>query len=199
MVVWLTKNKLYVILYVNHWSVTLAYPFLTAQDYIGSASGEQSPVWGGGRGRLSRLLTLPEEDAATGLEASLPASPASSSPLRSLNHVAWLENPINLLNPTCTSSSDDGSTCVSTGESGRSCISTTKSQTILPHNLSDAYFSNNCPNSNNYSPKNAENLKNEFSEQKSSNGLCLMSQSEISKASTPNSTSSSPNRTCFHY
>lgn len=42
-----------------------------AQDYItsGSASGEQSPVWGGGRGRLSRLRTLPEEDAP-------PASPA---------------------------------------------------------------------------------------------------------------------------
>lgn len=57
-----------------------------AQDYItsGSASGEQSPVWGGVRGRLSRLRTLPEEDAPT--EAPL-ASPANVTPLSPANHV----------------------------------------------------------------------------------------------------------------
>lgn len=50
-----------------------------AQDYItsGSASGDQSPVWGGGRGRPSRLNTLHEEDA-------LP-SPAFSNQLKASN------------------------------------------------------------------------------------------------------------------
>lgn len=50
---------------------------LSAQEYIGSASGEQSPVWGGGRGRLPRLRTLPEEDAPP----TAPASPASLASL----------------------------------------------------------------------------------------------------------------------
>lgn len=61
-----------------------------AQDYItsGSASGDQSPVWDEGRGRLMRLRTVPEEEA-TGLHASLSTSPAS--PLCT-NHSAWLES-----------------------------------------------------------------------------------------------------------
>lgn len=51
------------------------------QDYItsGSASGEQSPVWGERRGRLTRLRTLPEEDAPCVPDASAPASPATST------------------------------------------------------------------------------------------------------------------------
>lgn len=57
------------------WDLVINLPHLH-QDYItsGSVSGDQSPVWGEGRGRLSRLRTLSEEDAP--LDASASASPA---------------------------------------------------------------------------------------------------------------------------